>query len=98
MALPESLRPFFWDCCFEDLDGERDRDFVISRILVSGSWAAIRWVRQNYGDAAIHDWIMRRRGRGLSSRQLRLWELLLELPEADVAEWLSTPEIGRAHV
>jgi len=65
---------------------------VIGRILASGTWYAIGWARGAYGDAVIRDWILRHRGRTLSSPQVRLWELLLDLPAAAVAEWLVSPE------
>ena len=92
MGLPESLRPLFWDCDFSALDEGRDRDFIVGRILASGTWDTIQWARRVYGDPVIRDWIVRLRGRPLSSPQLRLWEVLLQLPPADVAEWLASPE------
>lgn len=92
MGLPESLRSLFWDCDFPALDELRDRDFVVGRVLVAGTWDTIRWARRFYGDPVIRDWIIRRRGRSLASPQLRLWEALLQLPAKDVAEWLASPE------
>jgi hypothetical protein len=92
MPLPDALTPFFWDCDFRALDGQRDADFVISRILASGTWDAIRWLRREYGDTQIRECIMQHRGRGLSSEQLRLWELLVGLPADAVNEWLSSVE------
>ncbi|MFM9024936.1 MAG: DUF6922 domain-containing protein [Planctomycetaceae bacterium] len=91
MSLPETLRPSFWDCDFATLDPARDRDFIIGRILSAGPWDAIAWLRDAYGDATVRDWILRHRGRLLSSAQIRLWELLLDLPEADVTTWLKDP-------
>jgi len=90
--LPEFLRPCFWDCAFNSLDRQRDRDFIIGRILVSGTWDAIEWLRREIGDPAIRDHILRHRGRSLSSEQLRLWQLLLGLPDEPVTEWLASPE------
>lgn len=92
MKLPEHLRTVFWDCDFDALDVGRDADFVIGRVLVSGTWDAIRWLRRQVGDAAIRDHIVRHRGRALSSEQLRLWEILVGLPHDAVTEWLAAPE------
>ena len=92
MPLPEELHALFWDCDVAALDECRDRDFVIGRILASGTWDAIGWARRACGDPAIRDWIVRHRGRTLSSPQVRLWEVLLDLPAADVAGWLASPE------
>ncbi|MEX0670315.1 MAG: hypothetical protein WD060_07660 [Pirellulales bacterium] len=90
--LPEFLRPLFWDCDLNALDQQRDGDFVIGRVLASGTWDAIQWLRREWGDAAIRDHIIRHCGRSLSSEQLRLWQVLVGLPDDAVVEWLASPE------
>ena len=92
MALPERLRSLFWDCEFAALDDSRDRDFVVGRILASGTWDNIRWARRYYGDGVIREWIMRHRGRSLTGPQVRFWEVLVELPGEEVTAWLRSPE------
>ena len=87
--LPGSLEQLFWDHDFARLRWPDDRDFVIGRVLISGTWKAIRWLRRTAGDPRIRDWILRRSGRGLSPPQLRFWELILGLPKADVDAWLA---------
>lgn len=91
MTLPQALRASFWDCDFAALDAVRDRDFVIGRVLAAGTWEAIEQVRALYGDPAIRDSILAHRARLLSSEQIRLWELLLDLPADQVADWLADP-------
>ena len=90
--LPEELRAFFWDCEFAGLRWRRHRDFIIGRVLGSGTWAAVKWLRSRADDAALRAWILRRRGRGLSPPQLRFWELILNLPHRQVTAWLRAPE------
>jgi hypothetical protein len=92
VGLPESLRPLFWDCDFATLDVVRHNDFIVGRVLASGPLDAIRWLRRQYGDDVIRDWIIRHCGRQLSSRQLRFWETVIGLPAADVQQWLTGPE------
>jgi hypothetical protein len=87
--LPELLRPLFWDTDFASLDWEGDRNLVVRRILQSGSWPAIRWLRATMGDAAIREWLMAHTGSRLSPRQLRYWELVLDLPAKQVDIWVS---------
>ncbi len=72
--LPTLLRPLFWDDDFEALAWENDRDLIIARVLTSGGWDAITWLRFHMGDRALREWIERHQGRGLSPRQLRFWE------------------------
>ena len=87
-AVPETLRPLFWDHDFDDLTLKTDATFIISRILASGSWDAVCWLRDHLGDQALRQWILTRKGRPLTSQQLRFWELVLELPHDLVNNWL----------
>lgn len=91
-ALPEALRGLFWEYDFEDLSWEEDRDLIVGRILSAGSWESVQWLRRRAGDAAVRDWIRRHHGRTLSRRQLRFWQLILELPSEEVDAWLEARE------
>jgi hypothetical protein len=86
--LPERLRPFFWDYPFSRLSMEEDRDLVIHRILSDGSWDAVRWLRREVGDQELRQWLISHRGRGLTARQLRFWEIVYDLPARQVNEWV----------
>src|SRR4029453_5791484 len=86
--LPALLGPFFLDHDFKTLTWDDDRDLIKARVLASGTWEAITWLRALLGDQALREWIERRRGRGLSPRQLRFWELMLNLSHRQVNAWL----------
>jgi len=86
--LPKSLKPYFGDYPFSKLSLRRDRELVIRRVLSSGSWDAVCWLRKKIGDEDLKKWLIIHRGRGLSPRQLRFWELVLELPKRDVNAWV----------
>lgn len=88
-SLPNLLRPFFWDYDFNALTWEEDRALVIKRILTSGDWNAINWLRSHIGDESLKEWIQQHQGDGLSPRQLRFWELVLGIPHRQVNAWLS---------
>lgn len=90
--LPEALRRWFWDCDFDALTWEEHRDFVVRRILSVGTWDAVCWLRTNVGDPALRQWIEQHQGRGLSSQQLRFWELVLDLAPDLLDTWLASPE------
>src|SRR5262245_36477011 len=87
--LPAILRELFWQYRFASLSWERDQDLVTQRILVHGTWPAIQWLRSKLGNSGIRDWIAKREGRGLSRRQLRFWEVILDLPRREVNRWLA---------
>jgi hypothetical protein len=86
--LPVRLRALFWDYSFAKLRWPRDRELVVNRILQSGAWEDVKWLRSEFGDAALRVWIVRRRGRGLSPQQLRYWQLVLAIPRRQVDAWL----------
>ena len=86
--LPEFLKLFFWDVDFTALSLEAQRDFIIRRLLQAGSWQALTWLRAEIGDAALHRWIEQRRGAGLSPRQLRFWQVVLDLSRPQVTRWV----------
>jgi hypothetical protein len=92
-SLSGFLKPLFWDYTFRTLTWEADRDLIITRVLASGSWDAVKWLRSQVSDAELRQWIVARRGRGLSPRQLRFWELILGLPRRQMNAWLA--EEGR---
>jgi hypothetical protein len=89
--LPTRLRPLFWDHEFTRLSWKADRDMIIGRILAAGDWESLRWLRRRLPDRVLRDWLKQRRGAGLSARQLRYWELILDLPRRTVNGWLADP-------
>jgi hypothetical protein len=89
--LPRRLRPLFWDHDFTRLRWGADTDLIVGRILGAGDWEAVRWLLARLPKVVLREWIDRRRGAGLSSRQLRFWELILDLPRDAVDAWLADP-------
>ena len=88
--LPPEVRSLFWEHGDRALSLERDRDFVLGRVLSAGSWEAMRWVRAQVGDALLGEYLNRTHGRLLSPRQLRLWQVILDLPEDAVTQWIES--------
>jgi hypothetical protein len=86
--LPEELREFFWDYDPERLSWERSRHTIVLRLLQSGGMQAVRWLREHMSDEQIREFLVRRRGRGLSPPRLRFWSLLLDIPRNEVDEWI----------
>lgn len=87
--LPEILWSLFWDYDFETLTWKHDRELIIKRVLTSGSWDTVTWLRSHAGDQSVGEWIERHQGDGLSPQKLRFWELVLGLPHRQVNAWLS---------
>ena len=85
------MRRLFWDYEFERLSWADDRDLIIARILDVGDMPSLRWLRRRVSDAELRAWLTHRRGAGLSSRHLRFWELILDIPHRTVNGWLAQP-------
>ena len=90
-SLPPQLRAHFWDYNFSKLNWSRDRELIIARILQSGTWDDVKWLRAQVDDADLRRWIVTRHGRGLSPQQLRYWQLVLAIPRRQVDGWLKHP-------
>jgi len=58
-------------------------------VLQSGGTDAIAWLRSAVPDVDLAAWIRSRDGHGLDARQLRFWQVVLKLPEADVDAWVA---------
>lgn len=89
ISLPEQLRALFLDVTFEDLSWDLHHDFIAARILERGSLQDIKWLRGHWGDIALRDYILNRRGKGLNPRQMRYWQLILDLPADQVDQWIA---------
>lgn len=87
-SLPDFLKPFFWDVDFYTLDWQSDQNFIARRILQSGSWMAVSWLRSAWGDQELRSWLEAHQGSRLAPRQLRFWELVLDLPAQEVEQWI----------
>ncbi len=90
--MPEFLRPFFWDVDFDALRWEPYQDFIVRRVLQSGSWEAVCWLKRGLGDAWLRDWLLRHKGARLDPRRLRFWQVVLHLPERSVDRWLASAQ------
>lgn len=88
MPLPDFLKKFFWDYDFQKLMRPGDRDLIIGQILQVGDWRSIGWSREQIGDDDLKHWILKHRGRGLSPRQMRYWQVILDLPDEQVNQWM----------
>ena len=86
--IPESLHILFWDYNFEALSWSSDRDLIIRRILQAGSWEAVQWLRTTAGDDNLRTWLEVHAGGRLTPRQLRFWELILDLRREQVDTWI----------
>ncbi|HYU34338.1 MAG TPA: nucleotidyl transferase AbiEii/AbiGii toxin family protein [Thermoanaerobaculia bacterium] len=84
------MRKLFWDTNARSLRWDRHREAIIGRVLATGTWTDVTWLRKTIGDPDLREWILRHEGRGLTPQQLRFWQLLLDLPRREVDRWLQS--------
>lgn len=87
-SLPLQVKKLFWDLEPRSLRLDRDQEMIIGRVLASGPWETVQWLRAILGDDAIRGWIEEHEGRSLSPPQLRYWQVMLGIPRRMVDAWL----------
>lgn len=87
--LPGHVLDLFWEYPKHRLSWEKDSDLVIRKVLESGSWDSIKWLVATAGYAWLKNWILRHQGAGLDSKRLRFWQLVLNMPHAQVDKWIA---------
>lgn len=95
MKLPETLRPYFWNCRFEELDKIKHHYAIISTLLEHGDVDALRWMLRAYKKKDIVDTL--RRTRILSPINRNFWALHfhITLPEDDARKYSAWHNRGR---
>jgi hypothetical protein len=88
-GLPAFLHGYFWEYPAGRVRPDADGEIVMLRLMESGDQDAIRWLRAEYGDPSLAEFMTRRRARGLSEKRIRYWALLLRLPRQAVDAWLA---------
>lgn len=89
VLLPDDLQRYFWDYDAGQLSRPANRHTIATRLLQSGGWGAVRWLREQTSDDELRQFLVARRGRRISPERLRFWGLILDLPRRQVDEWLS---------
>ncbi len=81
MSLPESLRPYFWNCKFEDLDTEIHKGAIIEQISEFGNIDAMRWMMQTFTEEDIRRIL--KQAKILSPHTRSFWSVFLHIDLSD---------------
>jgi hypothetical protein len=71
--LPELLRPLFWQSSLEDINFSKHIDHVMLHVITCGNASQVNWLRRRIGDEGIRTWIVARKGKGLTRKQMVRW-------------------------
>ncbi len=92
MKLPLGTRRLFPHYEDEDLDLQRTRSLILSRLLEDGDGADLAWLTASLSEVEIAEWFGRHAGRQLSRRSREFWRIVLgrapgSVPPAAQALW-----------
>ena len=80
--LPEFLKKYFWDVVFEKIDLEKNKEYILKRILNYGDEKAVDWMYNNFKKSEIKNTLSN--FRGYSQKSANYWALMLDVPKKEV--------------
>lgn len=93
-VVPAPLRPLLWDYRGRRLRLDRDRAFLVRRVLAEGGWNEIRALRLRVTDDVIRQVLIDSEARGLSPARIRFWQLVLDIPARRANAWARVARAG----
>jgi hypothetical protein len=76
--LPEKFKVYFWDTDFYAVDLQRDKWFVIEKIINNGDLEAAKWLFKTYPVSVIIHIL--RENYNISNHAANLWAPMLNIP------------------
>jgi hypothetical protein len=80
--LPESLRSYFWDVSFDELETKEHSFLIIKRVLDRGNLTDIQWLIKTYGKEEIKKVVLDTKD--LSRPTGNFWADILDLDKGQV--------------
>ena len=80
--LPEFLKKYFWDVEFKKIDLEKNKIYVLRRILNYGDEKAVTWMYKNFKKPEIKNVLSN--FRGYSQKSANYWALILDIPKEEI--------------
>ena len=73
MVISPAVKKFLWDVNTRELDLQEHRGFIITRLTEKGDWPAVRWLKKQYGLAAIKQVVARSKNTSLKTKSF--WKI-----------------------
>ncbi len=74
-AVPEAFHSLFWDVDPADIMLPEHSDCVLERLMQRGGWDAMKWVRTEFENSVLVDFLVRK-GHRLAPRERSYWGLV----------------------
>lgn len=86
--IPEFLFPLFWEYEPENIHIVRHADFVMGRIMETGTWESMLWLRRTYSRERLISFLEKRGRRVLPPRELNYWALISGISREKREDWV----------
>jgi len=83
--IPKCVKKYFWDVDAKDIDMEKNKFFVIKRILENGDEKAVKWMFEKFNIDDIKFAVLNLRG--YNKKTLNFWNLILDLKVGKCYDW-----------
>lgn len=80
--VPPFLKKYFWDADYKQLDLEKNKKYIIERLLELGNKKAIQWLLNNFKKSDIAQTL--KTTRNLSRLSANFWSNLYGIPKKEV--------------
>ncbi|MEK7596012.1 MAG: hypothetical protein AAB564_00455 [Patescibacteria group bacterium] len=70
------LKKYFWDTDFNSLDINKNKKYVLERILDMGDNKSVRWMKNNFSKKDILETL--KNNRKISKKSLNFWNLFFK--------------------
>jgi len=74
--IAEHLRPFFWETDLSKINVEKNKQYIIERILELGDMDAVQWLFSNFSLGEIKKTL--EKSKSISKKSLNFWSIILE--------------------
>jgi hypothetical protein len=74
-TLPETLKKYFWDCNFKEMNMEKYAFFIAERILRFGDMASLSWLIAETDRELLREVV--EKSRNLDKKTRNYWEIML---------------------
>ena len=79
VKVPKKMQWLFWSCDVEDLDLEKDKEYIVIQLLNYGTWEDLKWLFTVYSEKEIKN-VIKNPSRGLWFKDvLNFWNLMFNL-------------------
>lgn len=80
--LPKFLEKYFWDTDFKKVDKEKDKAYIITKVLEYGDIPALKWLFVNFPQRQIKETFAKTRY--FTKRVANFWRIFFNLPKNKV--------------